>query len=340
MQRPPLASARRIVLLWIGRLGDILVSTPFLEGLRLAAPQADLVLVTAEAGEAGARLLDCVDEVAVVRKGRRLLGNAALLPVLRVPADLLVDMNSAPSGTAALLARLARAKVKAGFRHGRGDEVFGLRAEAAGEKEHMLERYARLAALLGFSPVHRMRVPVRADELAEADRILASLPQGRKPVAVFPGNFKKTENRWHEKNFAALADRLAEQPDLAPYWLAGPGERAEVEEARCRQLAAEKAPVLGPFPLAVTAALLKRSALYVGNCTGTSHLAVAVGTPTFTVLAGYTAAIWAPPGKPSRDNPHWKVVSPHWESCRSVGAEDAWTGLLPALKVLREESVP
>ena len=50
----------------MGRLGDVLVSTPFLDGLRRAAPQARIVLVTAPAGEGGARLLDSVDEVAVV----------------------------------------------------------------------------------------------------------------------------------------------------------------------------------------------------------------------------------------------------------------------------------
>ncbi|MDE2291177.1 MAG: glycosyltransferase family 9 protein, partial [Elusimicrobia bacterium] len=63
MAIPPLKEARRVVLLWAGRLGDVLVSTPFLDGLRAAAPRARLVLVTAEAGEGGARLLDCVDEV-------------------------------------------------------------------------------------------------------------------------------------------------------------------------------------------------------------------------------------------------------------------------------------
>ena len=58
METPPLAWAKRIVLLWIGRLGDVLVSTPFLDGLRRAAPKAHIVLITAKAGEGGARLLD------------------------------------------------------------------------------------------------------------------------------------------------------------------------------------------------------------------------------------------------------------------------------------------
>lgn len=323
MKWPPLPRSSRIVILWVGRLGDILISTPFLEGLRKAAPKAHIVLVTAEAGEGGARLLDCVDEVAVVRKGRGVLKNAALLPVLVKKSDLLIDLNSAPSATSRTLARLSSAGAKAGFAD---------LEEPPGDKEHMLDRYARLAKLLSFECAPKMRVPVSDKDLAEADRILAVLPKGRKPVALFPGNFKKTENRWPEKNFAFFADRMSVEAGFAPFWLAGPGERAEVEEARSLQRL-DKAPVLGPFPLGVTAAVLKRSAMYVGNCTGTSHLAVAVGTPTFTILAGYTAAVWAPPGKPGPDNPHWRLVSSDWESCRDVPADDkAYAALVIALK--------
>lgn len=315
MNPPPLSEARRIVLLWVGRLGDVLVSTPFLDGLRRAAPRARIVLVTAPAGEGGARLLDCVDEVAVVRKGARVLENAALLPVLAAPADLLVEMNSAPSSLSGLLARLARARVRAGFAD---------LAEPPGEREHMLDRYARLAARLGFKPEAALRVPVPEAAAAKAGALLSDL---KRPVALFPGNFKKNENRWPEERFAELADRLAAAGGCSPYWLCGPGEEADVR--RTAALAKASLPVLGPYPLEVTAALLDASALYVGNCTGVSHLAAAVGTPSFTVLAGYTAAVWAP-----RSGQHWSAVSPDWESCRPVTVDQAWTALQPALSAL------
>lgn len=324
MNAPPLSEARRIVLLWVGRLGDVLVSTPFLDGLRRAAPKAHIVLVTAEAGEGGARLLDCVDEVAVVRKGRRVLANAALLPLLTRRADLLVDLNSAPSGTALTLARLARARTRAAFKRGRGDALFTLKADAPDEREHMLDRYARLAALLGFAPAQEMRVAVSEAADAKAGALLAELPR---PVALFPGNFKKSENRWPEARFAEIADRLAARPGLSPFWLSGPGEEEDVR--RTAALAKTPLPVLGPFPLEVTAAVLNRSALYVGNCTGVSHLAAAVGTPSFMPLAGYTAAVWAP-----RSGQHWSAVSPDWESCRPVTVDQAWAALQPALRTL------
>lgn len=319
METPPLSEARRVVLLWVGRLGDVLVSTPFLDGLRGAAPKARIVLVTAPPGEGGARLLDCVDEVAVVRKGSRVLENALLLPVLAAPADLLVEMNSAPSSLSGLLAGLCRARVKAGFKD---------LPEPVGEKEHMRDRYGRLAARLGFRPGAAMRVPVPEAAAAKAGALLSNL---KRPVALFPGNFKKNENRWPEERFAMLADRLAALGGFSPYWLAGPGELEEVR--RTAALAKTPLPVLGPYPLETTAALLDASALYVGNCTGVSHLAAAVGTPSFMVLAGYTAAVWAP-----KEGPHWGAVSKEWESCRPVSVDEAWAALQPALDFARSAS--
>lgn len=332
MVAPPLSDARRITILWTGRLGDVLVSTPFLDGLRQAAPGAHITLVTAEAGEGGARLLDSINAVAVVRKGRKLLSNAALLPLLAQSTDLLVDLNSAPSATSTALARLSRAKVKASFKREKGDSAFNLLAEPAGAHEHMLARYERLAALLGFPCAEKMRIPVSPKDADLAGKALRILREGRRPVALFPGNFKKKENRWPEVRFAALADRLAADLTLAPYWLAGPGESERVEAAA--ELAAARLPVLGPFTLSVTAGILQRSSLYIGNCTGTSHLAVCVGTPTFTVLAGYTAEIWAPVEK----EPHWRATSTDWESCRGVSVEEAWSALQPALAFCRSSS--
>ncbi len=335
MEAPPLSNARRVVVLWIGRLGDLLVATPFLDGLRRAAPRAEILLVTGEAAEAGARLLDSVDDVRVVRRGKRLLANITLIPAIRRQADLLVDLNPSRSKSSAALAVLASAKVKAAFKRGRRDVAFSLLAERAGDREHMLSRYQRMAAVLGFEPGPSMRLPVRGAQRAEAAKALSALPAGRRPVALFPGNFKKRENRWPEDRFAALAGRLAADAALAPYWLAGPGELDLVQATAA--MTAAVLPVLGPYSIGVTAALLEASALYMGNCTGTSHMAVCVGTPSFTVLAGYTATVWAPPGTPGPGNPHWRAVSASWDSCRDVGVDDAWAALQPALDYVKNK---
>ncbi|MBI2362703.1 MAG: hypothetical protein HYV15_04905, partial [Elusimicrobia bacterium] len=143
--------------------------------------------------------------------------------------------------------------------------------------------------------------------------------------------------RWPEEGFAVLAERLAADERLAPFWLAGPGERPQVEAAAA--ISKVSLPVLGPFPLGVTAGVLGVSSLYIGNCTGVSHLAVCVGPPTFPLLSGYTAAVWAPRGEPGPENPHWRAVAKDWESCRDITVEEAWGALQPALAAVRSASL-
>ena len=69
--------------------------------------------------------------------------------------------------------------------------------------------------------------------------------------------------------------------DILLYILCGPGEEAPV-----RGLISDlgrNVPVLGPFPIGLTAALLKKTGLLVTNATGTAHLAAAVQTEELLV---------------------------------------------------------
>lgn len=71
---------------------------------------------------------------------------------------------------------------------------------------------------------------------------------------------------------------------------------------------------------------MKRMDLCVLNVTGTTHLAAALGCPTFGFYSGYTDAVWRPRGPR-----HWGAVSSSWESCRGISVDEAYAALEPAL---------
>ncbi|MBI4385810.1 MAG: glycosyltransferase family 9 protein, partial [Elusimicrobia bacterium] len=245
---PPLSphpeTTRRIVLLWIGRLGDLLVTTPLLGALRARFPQARIALVVGSKGREAAELIQSVDDIWTLGAACDLMAHGRLLRNLRVePADLLIDLNSAYSKTSAFLARLARARVKLAFDTGRGIRAHTHLLPAAGEREPMAERYARMARALGAEIKDSTpRVNIRGQDLELARDLLRRLAApARNPVgtararerwlAIHPGNFKKFDNRWPEANFIELTDRLAAATDSArepgfPGWrivyLAGP----------------------------------------------------------------------------------------------------------------------
>jgi len=83
---------------------------------------------------------------------------------------------------------------------------------------------------------------------------------------------------------------------LQVVWLAGPVEASLI--AYLKPLAAAQGQVLlADAPLAQVAAALSRCRLFLGNDSGLSHLAAALGAPRVLALFGPTdPAVWAPAG--------------------------------------------
>jgi heptosyltransferase III len=115
--------------------------------------------------------------------------------------------------------------------------------------------------------------------------------QGIRPLAVHPGSGGKRKC-WPTRRFAELVARL-HAPVLV---VEGPAD-SEV----CRELA-EALPTSAPLaratdvPLSRLAALLIESRGYIGNDSGVSHLAAALGVPTVAIFGPTDPAVWAPRG--------------------------------------------
>ncbi|OGS00815.1 MAG: hypothetical protein A2V88_17540 [Elusimicrobia bacterium RBG_16_66_12] len=318
------APIARITCLYIGRVGDVIVATPFLRALRRHYPKARIRLIVGWRSEQVLPLIPFVDEWAVLQKPQRLGSHLKFAwSLLSQPCDLLIDLNSSYSKTSTFIARATRARARMAFDKGRGPGVFDQVLPAPAVTEHMYDRYARLAAALGapYDPELELRLP--AADVAEADRLLSSfMVKGERSfkVLIHPGNFDRFSFRWPEEKFAALTDRLLDDPTLRVFYMAGPGEHDKVSEI----VRALKRPVsiLPPARLGVSGAMLKKMDLFVCNITGTTHLAVALKVPTFGFYAGYTQAVWRPRGAR-----HGGTVCPEWESCRETTVDEAYSAL-------------
>ncbi|MBI5882014.1 MAG: glycosyltransferase family 9 protein [Elusimicrobia bacterium] len=329
------AQARHIAALWIGRVGDLIVSTPVLRSLRRTFAGSRITLVASSACADAARLIPFVDEILLHCKLHRPLAALRLAAALRSRRwDLLVDLNPSFSKTSAALAALTRADTKLSFRKGRLDRVFTRQIPPPGEDEHMLDRYRRLAAAFGGDFEERTELALLPGHDKAAGWMLmeAGVLPDKLNVLIHPGNFKKYDHRWPEEKFAALTDLLLKEPDVRPVYLAGPGE----EEAVRGILAHVSGPVhlLTPGPIGITAAAVRRFDLCVLNVTGTMHLAAALGIPTFGFYSGYAHKVWKPRG-PGHTGP----VSPTWTSCRDITVEDAFTALRAELDRLRRKII-
>jgi hypothetical protein len=308
----------RITVVRAGGLGDTLLLLPALQWLRARLPAARLTLVGSEWAEALRPLLPFPLEV--VR-----FDAAGLAPLFAEASPR--EVPPAFSRADALI--LYTAQTRSAFaRHAARScpgpcVVWGV-VPAPGRHAalHFLEPLAARPPRAAEVAAPALRAPPEIEEGARA-WLAARLGGDASPTAVHPGSGGGPKC-WPPERFAALAARLG-----APVLLIeGPADAEACEAVRSRLPAA--GPPLAearalPFP--ELAALLGRCAAYVGNDSGISHLAAALGCPTVAVFGPTDAAVWAPLG------PRARVVAPRhpgaWPDLDAVLAEVERARALP-----------
>lgn len=322
----------RITALYIGRVGDVIVATSFLRALRRRWPKARIRLIVGWRSAQVLPLIPFIDESLVLGKPGQVGANLSFLwKLLSEPCDLIVDLNSSYSKTSTMITRAARSPRRLAFDKGPGRSgAFNEVLPAPAEREHMWDRYGRLAAALDapYDQDPELRLPTA--DLDEADRLLGEMPPaggGSFRVVIHPGNFDRFSFRWPEEKFAELADRLLDDARVKLFFMGGPGEHEKVAAIVAKLK--RPVPILPPARLGVSGAMLKRMDLFVCNITGTTHLAAALGVPTFGFYAGYTQAVWRPRGAR-----HGGTVCSEWESCRETTVDEAHAALADHIKRL------
>jgi ADP-heptose:LPS heptosyltransferase len=113
----------------------------------------------------------------------------------------------------------------------------------------------------------------------------------RPVLAIAPGSGAREKN-WAEEHFIDVADWWQSKIGGMVLLIVGPveAERGGIDRLRPRCVTARE---LG---LARLAALLARSRVYLGNDSGVSHLAAAVGTATLALFGPSDPRCWAPRG--------------------------------------------
>jgi len=269
---------KRIAVLRPGALGDAIVTLPVLESLVGANASARVVAIGSPAfrlaGECGlaAEWLSFDDPrlLGLFAEGgsSEALADCDLCITYGTGADPLLKENLLRSGAATVI------------------EWRSSPDRATHIVDHLLGAVEAAGSPVG-TRVPRL-VP-QADWTTAATAFLAANGVDRDFVAIHPGSGGRAK-KWPARRFAELARRVKHQL----VWLLGP---AEAEDEELRELGEGVGVVADGLSLATLAGLLAACRVYVGNDSGVSHLAAAVGAPTVTIFGPTDPAIWAPRGE-------------------------------------------
>ena len=111
-------------------------------------------------------------------------------------------------------------------------------------------------------------------------------------VSLHPGSGSSRKN-WPVEQFARLADRVQRSMSAQPLFILG---EADAAAARVLSRLAPAVPVLANRAVKEVASVLAASRGYVGNDSGITHLAAALGVPVVALFGPTDAAMWGPRG--------------------------------------------
>ena len=287
---PPPGVIRRVLVVKVWAIGEVIMATPAFRALRELLPEARITMLTGRAAYPVVELSPRFDDVRTVDERTFLKPKAAELLSLvkelrRERYDLVVSVHHAWQFS--VFAALTGARHRVGF--DRAGEGFAYSTKVAPEPgRHQVEEYFDLAKALGAGG-EPGPLEIHTDESDQryADDTMERLKEAGKPVAlVAPGGgvnpkTKMPEKRWPVERYAALIEMLA--PDFAIALVGGPGDE-ETGTAVAGKLKAEVTNLIGRTTLRELYALLTRADLFVGNDSAPMHLAAAAGAPTVAVF--------------------------------------------------------
>ncbi len=303
-----------ILVFRIGQLGDTLASFPAIRAIRAAHPHVRLVLLTDRQADRAAvtswevfEPAGLFDDVCYLRVPSRLVDFVDASRQVRrlAPARLyyLPPMPRTPW-------QVARDRLFFRWLCGISD-IVGLRPPGPypvrDDTGHLVRVQGEAARLMGWvapelprtrAEQDDWRIHPAPDHYTKPGRLLDDAGfRDHDIVALAPGS-KMQATKWPEDRFERAGLALLHRfPDLRLVVVGGPGEKP-LGDRLCRAWGDRAMNLSGALSVWESAAMLERCTLYVGNDTGTMHLAASVGTPCVAIFS-------------ARDNPgKWEPAGP------------------------------
>ena len=294
---------QNILIIKLRHIGDVLLSTPVLRGLRAAFPDARLTMLVNRGTEGVLAHNPDVNEVLCLEKGS---WNAQLkfVQLLRGRAfDGVIDLTDGDRSAAISLATGAPVRIGFNAEHRWRGLFYSQVAKPRPMDQHRVDYDLCALRALGLDP--KPGTPTLYPSPAEEQVVEAWLQetgllsaQGSPLLVLLQPGARYSLKVWSSERFAQLADRLADR-FACQILLGGDQREREVAEQVARKVHCSPKVVAGKFSLLQFASLAKRCALFVGNDGGAMHIAATMGTPVVALFGPTYPQRWGPRGGPT-----------------------------------------
>ena len=291
-----LANDIKILFIRIDRIGDLVLSTPALRALKQAFPHSLLVVLASPSNKLLLLNNPYVDTVFVYDQKKGLSDKIGIIKQLRSYSfDLAVDPYPDYELRTALIALLSGAKKRIGYASYGREAFFNIEAPQIKKDQHFVDLTLGILKSLGIKANDKKpEIFLTEDEKKWARNWLKKGGAGGKPiVGIHPGGYYETQ-RWLPERFAAVANDFKKSGYLDVIMFGGPGDEGLVD--RISSMVNEELLTYMANDLRRLAALLSCCRVLICNNSGPLHIAVAMGTPTISIMGPTKKDHWMPIG--------------------------------------------
>jgi ADP-heptose:LPS heptosyltransferase len=303
-RRTPAAEVRRVLLLRLERIGDLLMVIEAIREARTCWPNADIDLVVGSWNEGLARLIPDVTRIETLDVpwlARDAAGASWPALIRRARAWRAkrydVAINFEPDVRSNFLLWLSGARERWGYWSG-GGGAFLTEALEYAPMTHVSDNARTLVArAAGRTPDTRSGVPAGPRLVVPADvltRAAARLGPTRGVLIGVHAAGGRESKQWHLDRFAAVARELAASRGATIVLTGSDGDRALVDEVKRGLTGLPIVDAAGRLDVPTLAGVLARLDLFITSDTGPMHLAAAVGTPVVALFGPAQPARYGP----------------------------------------------
>lgn len=291
------SAIKKILLIRLRRIGDIIMTTPALSALRENFPQAHISYIVEKPYRELVEGNPILDEIHVLPKNQSTKEFLRFIHRIRKEKyDVILDFHGGPR--ASLITIFSKAKLKIGYRIKYRNFVYDILLPRGRKNRcfHSVENHINLVKALGVPIITPFPLYLPQAREYEAERVKKLVKEyglvGFKIVALHISAGNEFRN-WGVENLVELIRLLSQHPEIKIV-LIGAEEDKNAEEIILKKTSLPLISLVGRLNLRELRELILFSSLFVGPDSGPMHIAASTPTPIVAYFGPTLPAHFAP----------------------------------------------
>ncbi|MDR0305752.1 MAG: glycosyltransferase family 9 protein [Chitinispirillales bacterium] len=294
----PDISAKKILIIQTYELGDVLLTTSYLEALRQKFPNAIIDFLVAEKCKIvleGNPLINNI-RVCVMKKSKNYFLRRLSLLTRIFFANYRLVIDHTANGGSRVMVLLSHAKYRVGWSDVRfASFLYNLKAPPRRDCYIALRHFDLLRRTIGIQEMpFKLHLYIKEKSERKADAWLLANNINPEDLIIFAPGARCPGKAWNTVRFAALADMIIERYNLkaAIVWAPDEFDIAQKMKNSMKKdiLICEKT------TFNEAAAFVRKARLLICNDGGLNHVSVAADTPSLAIFGGTKSHYWSPQG--------------------------------------------